>query len=381
MGILRFLLAVSVFISHSGRDLFKMTLLNQAVAVIFFFIVSGFYMSLVINERYPGNTSGFYLNRLLRIFPAYFVVLALVVAVYWAVGLPTIFMVPDPSLGTTERDAYLLLNLAIFGQDIASTYSQQFNSARSIVVDFVSDQPIRIAPNYPVSIAWSVGAELLFYAAAPLLLAFRRANAAFAAILFLASLAWRLHCETSPGDAIGSLVELGLSTDAANLTVAAFPGRYRLFPAVVSLFLLGHFAHAAYAALRKFRWFAAAAKSVTAASAAGLVASLALTGGLPYLDSAAIDGTRLWASYVAFAMLLPFLFEATRNWAFDRQLGALTYPFFLVHAAVLVLLLGRFGPELAFAVTFALSMLVHVAVERPIERLRARIASAHAVSV
>jgi peptidoglycan/LPS O-acetylase OafA/YrhL len=76
MGSLRLILALSVFLAHTG-SLFGVFLVGPSVAVQSFFLISGFYMALVLNEKYKGSGS-YYLfitNRLLRLLP-YWVVLS-----------------------------------------------------------------------------------------------------------------------------------------------------------------------------------------------------------------------------------------------------------------------------------------------------------------
>ncbi len=80
MGILRFLLAVAVVASHSGFlgfPIFNGTsswaarFVDGREAVCFFYIISGFYMAMVLNTKYQLNTKQFYFNRFLRLWPAY----------------------------------------------------------------------------------------------------------------------------------------------------------------------------------------------------------------------------------------------------------------------------------------------------------------------
>src|SRR5215475_13496698 len=79
MGTLRFLLAFSVAYGHLGKPLSFPT---SDVAVQSFFVISGFYMALVLNEKYGPNSYWLFIsNRLLRLWPAYIVVLVLSLAV------------------------------------------------------------------------------------------------------------------------------------------------------------------------------------------------------------------------------------------------------------------------------------------------------------
>ena len=77
MGFLRFFLAISVVIAHGG-SIFGINLLGGQTSVQLFYIFSGFYMSLILNQKYIAKNSSFKLfitNRLLRLFPIYWFVL------------------------------------------------------------------------------------------------------------------------------------------------------------------------------------------------------------------------------------------------------------------------------------------------------------------
>jgi peptidoglycan/LPS O-acetylase OafA/YrhL len=71
MGLLRYLLAAAVIVAHSA-PIPGLPLLAGDLAVKLFFLVSGFYMGLILSEKYltlPGGLALFYGNRFLRIFP------------------------------------------------------------------------------------------------------------------------------------------------------------------------------------------------------------------------------------------------------------------------------------------------------------------------
>ena len=89
MGILRFLLATSVIIGHSS-PIYGLSLLDAGLAVRVFFIISGFYMTLILNSKYHVQRGGYWLfvsNRFLRIYPSYLVVLAVSLLFYAAASL------------------------------------------------------------------------------------------------------------------------------------------------------------------------------------------------------------------------------------------------------------------------------------------------------
>ena len=77
MGLIRTLLAISVVLAHSS-PIFGIKLVGGQVAVQAFYMISGFYMTLVLNEKYVGANKAYKLfitNRLLRLWPVYWTVL------------------------------------------------------------------------------------------------------------------------------------------------------------------------------------------------------------------------------------------------------------------------------------------------------------------
>jgi len=84
MGSLRLFLALCVAFGHFGMPLGFPT---SDIAVQSFFVISGFYMALVLNEKYgPGSYWLFISNRLLRLWPTYLVILipSFVIASNWS---------------------------------------------------------------------------------------------------------------------------------------------------------------------------------------------------------------------------------------------------------------------------------------------------------
>lgn len=72
MGIIRIILAIIILCGHVGL-IFG---IDSGFAVEAFFIFSGFYVSMVLSEKYK-RISNFYKSRLIRIYPLYFLILFL----------------------------------------------------------------------------------------------------------------------------------------------------------------------------------------------------------------------------------------------------------------------------------------------------------------
>ena len=91
MGMLRFFFALSVIASHANKIL-GLEFVGGLMAVESFFIISGFYMALILNEKYTGKGSYklFISNRFLKLFPIYWIVLILAVLLSLYEGWPII---------------------------------------------------------------------------------------------------------------------------------------------------------------------------------------------------------------------------------------------------------------------------------------------------
>ena len=76
MGTIRLILATAVIIFHSS-SIFGIQSVGGQIAVQAFYIISGFYMALILNEKYIGINNSYKLfisNRFLRIYPIYWIV-------------------------------------------------------------------------------------------------------------------------------------------------------------------------------------------------------------------------------------------------------------------------------------------------------------------
>jgi peptidoglycan/LPS O-acetylase OafA/YrhL len=143
MGILRFTLAILVLLSHNGVSFLG---LNPGVmAVVIFYVISGYVMAALIENHYKGldRTKLFYGDRLLRIYPQYVLYAALSWIWLVTVGHPTHFLILTPSVMDVLNNV-LIVPLNYF----------MYNG---------SDRFTLVPP------AWSLGAEVMFYVLAPFL--------------------------------------------------------------------------------------------------------------------------------------------------------------------------------------------------------------------
>jgi peptidoglycan/LPS O-acetylase OafA/YrhL len=151
MGRYRFCLAVLVVLSHCGLNIAGLN--PGIIAVISFYILSGFVMTELIRRHYatPSRTLVFYADRIARLFPQFWFYCAITTGL-WAAG----WIKPDWLADVTATG--LVLNYLMMPLDF---YMKEFLALNGTM----------LLPQ-----GWSLGLELMFYAIVPILL--HRCNAA-----------------------------------------------------------------------------------------------------------------------------------------------------------------------------------------------------------
>ena len=224
MGVIRFLLALSVLGAHTG-GIFGLTFVGGKIAVQTFFIISGFYMALILEKKYTGKGSYklFITNRFLRIFPIYFVVLFLSIFLYYFLFLekgigPFHFFSDYFFRMNIFLQLYLILSqLSIFGLDwVMFLGVHAKNGLPFFTPDYLSTKPLLYDFLF-VPQAWTLSLELLFYLFIPFV--FRRMKLLM--VLIFASISLRVV-----------LYGMGLHHE---------PWTNRFFPTELVFFLLGVF--------------------------------------------------------------------------------------------------------------------------------------------
>ncbi len=358
MGLLRLLHAVAVVIAHS-TPILGMPLIGGVGAVQTFFMVSGFYMTLILETKYvgPGSYWLFISNRFLRLFPIYWVILALTIAsalVYrialghWLQLAPFVLWRHELS-GPTWL--YLLLtNVAIVGQDLLLFLGLDPQRGTLFWTNDFLAQAVPIYAFLLVPQAWSIGLEITFYLVAPFIV---RRNVVQVGALVLLSLLLRIY------------IYYGLNWHFD-------PWTYRFFPTELAFFLCGTLAYRLYAWLKPQAWPHALAWVVT-------LLILGLTIFYPLLPAPlGNEELKLWSHYLLILLGLPFAFLATATSKVDRWLGELSYPVYLVHFLIIMLLrvipgvdqLGLAEGTLALLCSLVAAGLLNVLIANPVEKLR-----------
>jgi peptidoglycan/LPS O-acetylase OafA/YrhL len=332
LGAIRIFLALSVVTWHLWGHASPFTA-NGYNAVILFFIISGFYMSMIVNGKYSHKPIlNFYLARVLRIYPIYLLILILSVWFRTATGNP----LPVPTT-TPERLFSALTNITIFEIPWLSNW------------DWLAIPP-----------AWSLAVELQFYLAAPFILS-RRIWVCVAVLL--------------------GLIALRLSLLDQDFT----HGRFTVPRADWCFFMLGAVSHRLGLLLSNIRlrnrlgWLAAV-----------MLPIVGFLCGIPIVKD--LDRPELWFFYVIFAAAIPFVFSISMRSRVDRFLGDLSYPIYVSHwllIAVVEHFSGTFYKFLPYAhhreidliiVVFAAAVL-HATIEMPIEKVRQRLSAPSALGL
>jgi len=349
MGIVRLALALAVIGSHLGAfpGYAGMT---GGEAVQCFFIISGFYMAMILNEKYgPGQYRAFLKSRCLRIYPLYLAVLGLSFLASLAIGnrsaAGVLLLLPDYAdmevLGLAAKVLFLAASVLLVGISWLSFHTAVDPGTATLrFYPSAYGQPCAGSTFFVVPQAWSLDLEVCFYCLAPFIV--RRRSLVLAA--------------------------LGASLGVDLLLRAGVFGEHAMrntLPAQLWLFCLGALAYGAYAHLKGSRRLGRLPLAAFCASL-GLVCLYRLLPG----PIGAFLGVLLFAACV------PLVFLHTRENRRDRMLGELSYPIYLVHFLVFSLLEAWSGPLsagmkiAAVSLTLALSWGLYVSVGRPMDRLR-----------
>ena len=208
MGSMRTLLALSVVCAHAPPYYFESVLGDSAVPL--FYVISGYLIAYILRDgSYYSRARDFWLNRVLRLYPLYYVVFFfLLLASFWGPEDLQYFW----QLPSVAKALIGVVNLTIIGQDWLyflmvqgqrlTTLPNNFDVSNLALWRFVLNQP-----------SWTLGIELSFYLIAPFVL--RRPAWMFVLL-------------------VGSWL-----SRAAAWRLTGFAPDYRFFPFELSNFLLG----------------------------------------------------------------------------------------------------------------------------------------------
>jgi peptidoglycan/LPS O-acetylase OafA/YrhL len=274
----------------------------------------------MIAPRY-STTRAFYTSRFLRIFVPYWAVAGAIIVCSVALGLASqnwASLTPYFDQSQHNGSAGLLIaatsNLTLFGQDLVMFLQDDVGLGLSFTANF-RDSSTPLYPYLIIPQAWSVAVELTFYLMVPWL---ARRHTRTIIVLIILSLVARLF----------SFDVLHLKHD---------PWNYRFFPFEFLSFGLGMLSWRLCARLPE-SW-KNRLRGPTQLSAMGY---LGFATGMILLMHVIWSLNQLLTSPLGYQMaqtvsssvwfgLLPPLFLISRNHRFDRRIGELSFPIYLVH--------------------------------------------------
>ena len=360
MGLLRFFLAYTVLISHCllpyctpGYILTKV--FHPALAVQCFFIISGFYMQLLMDKKFSDQQPGkfyksFYLSRSLRIFPIYLLTLA-IHYVYIRQGSIDGLIQNTDILGSL---VYIFSNLLILGQSFLRVFTYDMSLQQFFFYDRLNLLDSRATMSV-LEQSWSLDIELLFYILTPFLLT---KKIHIVLIVFFLSIVFRF---------IGAL-------NGYTYTLS-YSWIYEFFPFEIATFLLGAISYRIYY-FTKYKmksisnklikenpvvrnnqfyiyihsYYNKISKYINIRKTFILLTYLYLSHYIityylknPFrfnMGGGWGDGlfgvpNSYWYCLLVTAIAVPILFDFSKNYKFDTFIGNLSYPLYICHFTVI----------------------------------------------
>jgi len=341
LGFLRLLLASIVLTSHSQVT----PVYTGVIAVECFFVISGFYMQLIIRERYEAHADWqrkFWLSRCLRIFIPYWVVCIAIIGF-------SLHRHDTDFLSAFSNPLSFLSNVFILGTEHIKLWRLSDGCTSYYATRMFIPQ------------IWSVGIELIFYMMAPFLLT---RSTAFLLVLTLLSLTGKailLHDYYDP--AFNFECGDGLLNG--------------IFPLEIGIFTCGALGYRFYHTYLKDKDYLAIRPMYKRLLVTLLLATLVFAIGLSDKFPSLFRITLAYVYVTIIAVCVPFLFHASRKMRLDRLMGELSYSFYLCHLYIVQHFFSSpHGRYITFpvyeAVTLACALVIHIIVEKPLDALRHR---------
>lgn len=309
MGLIRLILAISVITVHSS-SIFGINFIQGRLAVEVFFMISGFYMALILTEKYNKKSDYklFITNRFLKIFPTYWTILFLclifqLIYFYSNQNSSNIFGLfnKNYNLNIFTFITFIVSNLIIFGQDILLFFGLNTNSGVLFFTpNFQLFKP-EIFNFIFIPQAWTLALELTFYFLVPFL---NRLKNKYLVIIMSLSLCLRLF-----------LYSRGLNHD---------PWNYRFFPTELIFFLSGILMYRFYLYIKN--------KKIKLLSFCTFVLYIS------FLIFYQFTLPNQLILFIFSFIFIPFIFKLSKNNKIDRFTGELSFPVYISHFLIIDIL-------------------------------------------
>jgi peptidoglycan/LPS O-acetylase OafA/YrhL len=357
LGILRTILAIAVVAYHSF-SIFGVQFCGGQIAVETFYIISGFYMALILNEKYVGKGSykKFLLSRFYRIYPAYWIVLVLALTLSvcgylyngYAYNL-TRYISYKECLSLPTIMYFVWENLVIVGQDVMYFLrlddTCQLNFTKSVLSYKHNAYQYLLVPQ-----AWSISIELFFYILAP--------------FIVTKKIKWQL---------VFIALSLGLKIICYNFYYLYYdPWTYRFFPFELAYFLFGSIAYQLYLHF----------KTEPQKPIVGYVLLVVCLLGVLFIRDLPIENNiKIPCFYALIVISIPFIFNVFKNSKWDLKIGELSFPLYIIHLLVVSFFHNYFFSHFQYlnyyglvvlTTSLILALLLNYFVFQKIEKYRAK---------
>lgn len=337
-------------IAHS-ETFFGLKFIGGMAAVQIFFIISGFYMTMILNKKYVGKGSYklFISNRLLRLFPSYLIVLILTIIasissyIIFGKWLKLDLWITNISIIDIKTYSILILtNLFLIGQDIIMfTGIDKLNGSIYFINNF-RESNIQTWNFLLLPQAWSIGLELTFYMVAPFVV---RKSIQYIILFIFTSILLRAFI----------YFYVGWAHD---------PWTYRFFPTELALFLFGALSYKLYEKL-------SVQKIKSEYMIVPVVYFIIL---ICYQFIPITPHIKNWFVYGVSIPVLSILFLLTKNIKIDNFIGELSYPIYLVHVLAITFsskfISQEYKAEISILISIICAIFLVKFIEEPIDKLR-----------
>jgi peptidoglycan/LPS O-acetylase OafA/YrhL len=356
LGVLRTILAIAVVVYHSFK-IFGLRMCGGQVAVESFYMISGFYMALILNEKYIGlsNYKRFIASRFVRIFPVYWFVLicALLLCIvgFYGFNKPFYLWRFISNYGCLSGVAifyFIFENIFVVGQDVL--YFLVIDDSCKLSLSHHAFSFKHTGYQYLlVPQAWSISLEFMFYLIAP--------------FLVTKKIKWQLL-----------IVGIGISTKlffGYKYYLYYDPWSYRFFPFEIAFFMAGSLAYRYYCHIKQ--------KSISNY----IAYSLLFLNCLWLFIFGEIKGNetlKLVFFYTFLLSSMPFIFKTFKDNKWDRNIGELSFSIYIGHHLLVSLFHSYFFSNplqlkyygyVIVGLSIVLALILHQILVKPLERYRA----------
>lgn len=332
MGIFRILLAICVLIFHTGNtNIFNLHFMDGRVAVFCFFVISGFYMEMILAQKYTEEKLGksyllrFYMSRFWRLYPAYILIACITLG-----------------LGLFSPLIELPQAFSLHSQ-VSHKAITWFSSATMLFLNIPSTKELLVPPG------WTLGVEISFYVLAPFILRMRLPWLLFIAACGL-SFQFIPYAQHSPLLFGIPFFLLGSLTRRNRQSIIALLSKVTNVPLIIL-----------YGVLLAIVMFA-----------------------IPYdiylghYNKHTYNNLDIFLYPVITAFLIPILHERTKSNRLDYWIGQLSYPFYISHQIIIDIFKNwhiNYRLPILIVVTLCISAILTVLELRLIEPWRKKFAS------